>query len=200
MLFCSLWLSDKTYTDILSPEPIPDFRDTVHSPALHHSPFSPMAGKCQKMLSQQMLLISLSEAVPFFVPSPIALCPCSPSFHLYTRRSSAATSLQAPFLGHLFIIGQFCPPHPMTRRDQCFNRLPLGKSLAEDLSLNGQVSFRKICLIVLPPRAAGNPFSELRLIQLKNNFVVQRPILYGIITGISCNHQDCLEGKKTLSM
>lgn len=27
------------------------------------------------MLSQQMLLIPLSEAVPFSVPSPIALCP-----------------------------------------------------------------------------------------------------------------------------
>lgn len=63
------------YTAILSPEPIPDFRDTEHSPALHHSPFSPTAGKCQKMLSQQMLLIPLSGAAPFYVPSPIALCP-----------------------------------------------------------------------------------------------------------------------------
>lgn len=75
VLSCSLWLTDKMDTDILSPEPIPDFRDTVHSPALHHSPFSPTAGKCQKMLSQQMLLITLSEAVPSSVPSPIALCP-----------------------------------------------------------------------------------------------------------------------------
>lgn len=75
MLSCSLWLTDKMDTDILSLEPIPDFRDTVHSPALHHSPFSPTAGKCQKMLSQQKLLIILPEAVPFSVPSAIALCP-----------------------------------------------------------------------------------------------------------------------------
>lgn len=127
----------------------------------------------------------------------------SPSFHLYSTCPLAATSLQAPSLGISLSLGHLV--------------LPILHDLGGTSALTGyfcggnrqiifpyQVSFYKIWLIVLPPRAAGtkagwascNPFSsELGLVQVKNNFVVQRPILYGgVMTRIS------LRAKISLSM
>lgn len=39
MLSCSLWFMDKIDTDTPSLKPSPDFRDIVHTFALHHSHF-----------------------------------------------------------------------------------------------------------------------------------------------------------------
>lgn len=164
----------------------------------HH--FLPWLGNVRRCWASKCFWLACQKLFPFLSLLPLLCVLVAPLSICILDVLLQPHPCRLLSLGISLSLGNPVLPILWPRRDQCFNRLLLGKSPAEDLSLNGQMSFRKICLIVLPPRAAGNPFSELRLIQLKNNFVVQRPILYGIITGISCNHQDCLEGKKTPSM
>lgn len=205
MLSCSLWLTDKTDTGILSLEPSPDFRDIVRTPALHHSPFSPKADKCQKMLSQQMPWISLPEPSSLFYAFSHCSVSCSSSFHKYPRSLPSTASAEAPFLGHSFLDitePSYAPHTTWPGRDWCFNKLLLWKYLWKGLSLRAQMSFNKIRLIVLPPRAAGtragwaagNPFSnELWLIQLK---MVELLCHTKTCSLQGCNCEDCLKGKK----
>lgn len=76
MISYSLWLTGKTDTAICSLEPIPAFRDTVHIPALYHSPFrmisirTSWASKCLRLSCVKLLLSSVSFITSL---SPVAL-------------------------------------------------------------------------------------------------------------------------------